>query len=324
MKRWNSKKIAFIAILIATSIAFVVIGAQAAAISSLPNFKLSLAGLPVKITGFLFGPLIGFAIGFITDIMTFLFVPVFYNPIYSLVLAITGMVPGIFAWFYFVKCNPRFTNKNQVKNLNIKKIQLNHKLIVEYSNYLEHNNDSKSEKAKRILAKIAKLDNRMEILKNENTKETRTLNFNLISSVAFTIIITGVFTIFLSNYLTVELLTSAFGDMVLLHKPIVFIGFVWMGFLFIIGFLIVSRFAMKSSNYIKMVPLLMFIVLTEFINMPLVSIADQSTVGITFGVSFLAGFAASPIKIWMNLLIISFATNIVTPLIMGKQANSYA
>ncbi|MGL5732761.1 MAG: ECF transporter S component, partial [Metamycoplasmataceae bacterium] len=112
MKRWNSKKIAFIAILIATSIAFVVIGAQAAAISSLPSLKLSLAGLPVKITGYLFGPLIGFAIGFITDIMTFLFVPIFYNPIYSVVLAITGLIPGIFAWFYFIKFNPLFTNKN--------------------------------------------------------------------------------------------------------------------------------------------------------------------------------------------------------------------
>ncbi|MDK2819217.1 MAG: ECF transporter S component, partial [Mycoplasmataceae bacterium] len=85
MKSWNSKRIAFIAILIATSIAFVVIGAQAAAISSLPAFKLSLAGLPVKIAGFLFGPLTGFIIGFTTDIMTFLFVPVFYNPMYSLV-----------------------------------------------------------------------------------------------------------------------------------------------------------------------------------------------------------------------------------------------
>ncbi|MGL5617881.1 MAG: hypothetical protein ACRCWU_02355 [Metamycoplasmataceae bacterium] len=317
MKRWNSKKIAFIAILIATSIAFVVIGAQAAAISSLPNLKLSLAGLPVKITGFLFGPLIGFAIGFITDIMTFLFVPVFYNPIYSLVLAISGMIPGIFAWFYFIKCNPMFTNNNQIKKLNIKKIELNHKLILEY------NKDLKSQRAKRILEKITKLDNKIAVLNNENTKETRALNFNLISSVVFTLIIAGVFTVFLSKFLTVELLTSAFGDIEFLHKPIVFMVFVWVGFSFIIGFLIVCRFAMKSSNYIKMVPLLMFIVLTEFINMPLISMADESTVGINFWVSFLASFASSPIKIWMNLLIISFATKIVTPLIMGKQTNSY-
>ncbi|MGL5732877.1 MAG: hypothetical protein ACRCXE_02320 [Metamycoplasmataceae bacterium] len=205
----------------------------------------------------------------------------------------------------------------------MKKIQLNHKLIMEYKSDSEYSNNSISEKAKRILDKITKLDDKMAILKDENTKETRTLNFNLVSSVIIILIIAGGFTIFLSNYLTVELLTSAFGDMTFLHKPIVFIGFVWAGFVFIIGYIIVCRFAMKPSNYIKMVPLLVFIVLTEFINMPLVSIADQSTVGITFGVSFLVGFLSSPVKIWMNLLIISFATKIVTPLIMSKQNNTY-
>jgi hypothetical protein len=91
----------------------------------------------------------------------------------------------------------------------------------------------------------------------------------------------------------------------------------------IIGFLVICRFAMKPQNYIKMVPLLMFIVLTEFVNIPLIAWADQTTVGINFWVSFLVSFVSSPIKIWMNLLIISFATKIVTPLIMGKQANAY-
>lgn len=317
MKRWNSKKIAFIAILIATSIAFVVIGAQAAAISSLPNLKLSLAGLPVKITGFLFGPIIGFTIGFITDIMTFLFVPVFYNPIYSLALAISGMIPGMFAWFYFIKCNPKFTKKVQIKKINIQKIQLNHKLILEYSNDLE------SDRAKRIIAKIGKLDEKIVVLRNSKTKETRLLNFNLISSILFTLTIVVVLTVLLNQFLTEELLKSAFEGFKFLHNPFLFLIFVWVGFSFIIIFLIVCRFVMKPSIYIKMVPLLMFIVLTEFINIPLVSWADQTTVGINFWVSFLASFVTSPIKIWMNLLIISFATKIVTPLIMGKQANSY-
>ncbi|MGL6125330.1 MAG: hypothetical protein ACRC1F_02445 [Metamycoplasmataceae bacterium] len=317
MKRWNSKKIAFIAILIATSIAFVVIGAQAAAISSLPALKLSLAGLPVKITGFLFGPIIGFTIGFITDIMTFLFVPVFYNPIYSLVLAISGMVPGIFAWFYFVKFNPKFTKKTQIKKLNIKKIELNHKLIVEYNNELE------LEKSKKIIDKIENIDKKIIILKDENTKETKSLNFNLISSILFTLTVLTVLTILLNKFLTKELLMSAFEEFQFLHSPIIFLVFVWVGFILIIAFLLICRFTMKPSNYIKMVPLLMFIVLTEFINMPLVSWADERTIGINFWVSFIASFASSPIKIWMNLLIISFATKIVTPLIMGKQANYY-
>jgi hypothetical protein len=39
---------------------------------------------------------------------------------------------------------------------------------------------------------------------------------------------------------------------------------------------------MKPHNYIKMVPLLMFIVLTEFVNIPLIALADEATVGINF------------------------------------------
>lgn len=317
MKRWNSKKIAFIAILIATSIAFVVIGAQAAAISSLPNLKLSLAGLPVKITGFLFGPIIGFTIGFITDIMTFLFVPVFYNPIYSLALAISGMIPGVFSWFYFVKFNPKFTKKVQIKRINIKKIQLNHNLISEYGN------DLNSNQAQHIISKIVKLDNKIAILKDERTQEKSLLNFNLISSIIIILLIGLVLTTLLNKFLTVELLKSAFENFTFLHNQLVFLIFVWVGFSLIIIFLVVCRFKMKPNSYVKMVPLLMFIVLTEFINIPLVAWADETTVGINFWVSFLASFATSPIKIWMNLIIISFATKIVTPLIMGKQANSY-
>ncbi len=317
MKRWNSKRIAFIAILIATSIAFVVIGAQAAAISSLPNFKLSLAGLPVKITGYLFGPGIGFAIGFITDIMTFLFVPVFYNPIYSIALGISGMVPGLFAWFYFKKFNFRFTKSKQVKKLNIKKIQLNHNLIVEY------NNDLNSIKAKTIIEKIKKIDDKILILRNENTQETKLLNSNLISSIVFTLIIGSVITILIDQFLTKENLSQAFESFTFLHNKLTFLIFAWVGFLVIILFLIVCRFKMKSENYIKMVPILMFIVLTEFANIPLVAWADQITVNINFWVSFLASFATSPIKIWFNLIIILFATKIVTPLITGKQANAY-
>ena len=317
MKRWNSKRIAFIAILIATSIAFVVIGAQAAAISSLPNFKLSLAGLPVKITGFLFGPGIGFIIGFTTDIMTFLFVPVFYNPIYSLALAISGMVPGLFAWFYFKKFNPKFTKKIQVKKYNIKKIQLNHKLISEYGN------DLKSIKATTILDKIKKIDNKIFYLKDEKTKELKLLNFNLLSSIMFTLAIAFTITILFEKFLTPEILQSAFENFAFLQNRIVFLMFVWVGFILIIIFLIVCRFFMKPHNYIKMVPLLMFIVLTEFINIPLIALADKATVGINFWVSFLVSFVSSPIKIWMNLLIISFATKIVTPLITSKQTNAY-
>lgn len=318
MKRWNSKRIAFIAILIATSIAFVVIGAQAAAISSLPSLKLSLAGLPVKIAGYLFGPTIGFIIGFITDIMTFLFVPVFYNPIYSLALAISGMTPGLFAWFYFKKFNQKFTKREQIKKLNIKKIQLNHNLI-----FYEAKNDLNSNNATIIINKLIKIDKKITFLKKEETPENRLLNFNLITSVSFITLVLAVLTLLLGSDNVKSGLEETFQGITFLQNPITFFVFVWLGFIIIIIFLVLSRFLMKQNNYIKMVPIMMFVVLTEFLNLPLIAYADQVSVGVKFWVSFLASFITSPAKIWFNLIIISFATKIVTPLILGKEANSY-
>lgn len=318
MKRWNSKRIAFIAILIATSIAFVVIGAQAAAISSLPNLKLSLAGLPVKIAGYLFGPIIGFIIGFITDILTFLFVPVFYNPIYSLALAFSGMVPGLFAWFYFKKFNDKFSKRSQIKKLNIKKIQLNHNLI-----FKEYNNNLTSKKQNIIKNKINWIDNRIKYLRDEKLDENRILNFNLITSILFISIILLILTFLLNNEKFHENLIEAFSGITFLQNKFVFFAFIWVGFIIIILFLIITRFTFKPKNYIKMVPIMMFIVLTEFINLPLVALADSLSIGISFEVSFLVSLVVSPIKIWFNLIIISFATKIVVPLIVGKEANSY-
>ncbi len=318
MKRWNSKRIAFVAILIATSIAFVVIGAQAAAISSLPNLKLSLAGLPVKIAGYLFGPITGFIIGFITDILTFLFVPVFYNPIYSLALALSGFIPGVFAWFYLKKFNQKFLKSAQIKKLSIKKIQHNHNLL-----FFESTNDLTSDKAVSIIKKIKFIDGKINILENENLPENKLMNFNLLTSTLFILFLVGVLTILLSSDAIRIPLSNAFSKIPLLQDWRTFLVFIWIGFSIIILFLVIARFYMKQENYIKIVPIMMFIVLTEFINLPIVALADWLSVGITFWTSFLTSFIISPIKIWFNLIIISFATKIVTPLIISKEANAY-
>ncbi|MGL4343210.1 MAG: hypothetical protein ACRCRZ_01390 [Metamycoplasmataceae bacterium] len=318
MKKWTCKKMAFVAVLIATSIAFVVIGAQMAAISSLPSIKLSLAGLPVKISGYLFGPLVGFIIGFTTDILTFLFVPTFYHPLYSLALAVSGIVPGIFAFFYFRFFNLKFKKEEKIKKLILKKIKINHFLVINFRD------DLNSKKAIKFQNQIDKIENKIWNI-NNSKKETGILNFNLYSALILTIILFIVsFVLFL--YIPESLLLEAFPSNSFLHflsNKIYFLIILFIGFLFILVFIIVTRFKLSEEKYIKIIPILMFVIFTEFINLPIVALADQESLKIVFMISLIGSFAASPIKIWMNLLIITFATKIVTPLIINKELNSY-
>ncbi|SYV90851.1 Uncharacterised protein, partial [Mesomycoplasma hyorhinis] len=66
--------------------------------SILPTFKYSVVGLPVKLTGFIFGPIVGFLTGVLSDLITFMFVPSLYSIFYTFYLGVTGFIPGIFFW----------------------------------------------------------------------------------------------------------------------------------------------------------------------------------------------------------------------------------
>ena len=133
MNKWDSKRIAFIAILIAMSISFVIIGTRFVAITSFPSFKLSLAGLPIKIIGFIFGPIIGFITGFTTDIISFIFMPAFYFPLYSVALGVSGMLPGLSAIFfnYFYK---KSSKRNVIKRNNMKLTLIFHEMKISLLN----------------------------------------------------------------------------------------------------------------------------------------------------------------------------------------------
>ncbi len=98
MWKWTNKKIAYVSILVAASVAFVIIGSRLAAITTFPSFKIAFGGLPIKITGYLFGPLIGAITGLIADILSFAMLPTYYHPLYSLIMAMAGFIPGVVMW----------------------------------------------------------------------------------------------------------------------------------------------------------------------------------------------------------------------------------
>lgn len=314
MGQWTPKKIAFISVLIATSIAFVVIGAQMAAISSLPSIKLSLAGLPVKISGYLFGPIIGFVIGFTTDILTFLFVPTFYHPLYSLALAISGILPGIFALIFHKFINKKFVKDEKIRRIKIKNVFLRHKIVISESLKKIEKLESKINKNKTLIQKIEK-----------QKKDPILLNVNLFFAFLF-ISFVYVGSLIFIWFIPKTLLEQAFEKreyLSFLANKTMFMLVMTIGFALIYIYLIVTRFKMKQDSFIKMVPIMTFIVFTEFINLPIVALADQFSLGINFSISLIGSFVLSPVKIWFNLIIISFATKIVSPLILNKEKNSF-
>lgn len=316
MNKWDSKKIAFISILIAMSISFVIIGTRLAALTSFPSIKLSMAGLPIKIIGFTFGPVVGFIIGFITDIISFVFMPAFYFPLYSVALGVSGMLPGVFAILFncVYKC---YSKEKIIHKLNNKKIYLLYKLR------LAQARDEKSH-IEKINKKYKALSKKIDKIKTWS-KEKYQLNFGLIWS--FTILLFVLFLI-LSIFITIpqEKINEVFEDkgiLKLISNKNIFIVVIAGGIVTCLITLIITRFLMKPNNYLKFIPVVVFVVITEYVNIPIIAYADQKALKFDFIASIISSLATSFIKIWFNMAIISFALRVVLPLINKKTFNGY-
>lgn len=318
MNKWNSKRIAFVSILIAMSISFVVIGAQAFALSSLPSVKLSLVGLPVKIVGFLFGPITGLLVGMATDLLSFVFVPIFYYPMYSLALGISGMLPGVSATFfnYFYE---RTKKENHINNLRNKK-------ILNLFSLKEATLNNQVNKVYKLERKISFLDEKIEQTKKWD-KEYLQIKFALYSGISMVFIALIALT-FITFYVLPQSSIDSFVDSkhlpTFLKKKINYLTLIWLGVGSSVILVIIGRFKMKQETFLRFVPILLFVVLTEYINLPIIAYADEKTINVEFIVSYVSSLLTSPIKIWMNLIIISFAIKIVLPLIKKKSFNGYA
>ncbi len=314
MNKWDSKRIAFISILIVLSISFVIIGTRFAALSSIPAIKLSLAGLPIKIIGFLFGPIVGFFTGFITDLVSFIFIPAFYYPLYSVALGISGMLPGLSSYFFnFIY---KKTSKSSIlKSLQSKKIYI---LYCLNQSILKNNN----KKTKLLENRYKKIVNRIDEISNWKNEKFK-LNVAIIISfiILFLIFIGLMITIF---YIPDNIIDKSFtGILSLLKSRTIFATVISIGIGFCLIVLIIARFKMKENNFLIFVPIVVFIVITEFLNIPIIAYADSKALNIDFVVSMIGSLATSFIKIWFNTVIITFAIRITLPMISKKTFNGY-
>lgn len=120
---WTNRKIAFVSILIAVSVVFVLIMTSILPFLIWPSLKISVGGLPIKITGYIFGPFIGMITGIVSDTLTFAFKPTYWHWAYMLSFAITGFVPGVVGYFMNRRWRGQGVfeeqNKDKINKLNV-------------------------------------------------------------------------------------------------------------------------------------------------------------------------------------------------------------
>lgn len=93
--RFTTKNIAYITMLTSVSVVATIVVSLTIPITVLPPVRLAIEGLMIKISGYMFGPVIGIISATITDILVMLFVPSYINPVYIFCIILMGFLAGI-------------------------------------------------------------------------------------------------------------------------------------------------------------------------------------------------------------------------------------
>ncbi|UUD35059.1 ECF transporter S component [Mycoplasmopsis caviae] len=313
--KWTIRKICFVGILIAISVVFLVIATSLVPVASIPTYKISFIGLPIKISGFIFGPLIGGIVGLISDLLSFLFVPSFYNPLYTLATMVDGIIAGLIG-FLFVKLFRYYFGGEFQDNVYESKIWKLSKQIDKLK--LNLSNEKK----------IIKLENKI-ILAQEKRKSIRingTANILLNINLFVALVLLALFSLFIFWLVAFVIPENIIKKGVIPNKWGL-LATMLSGYTLMFFFIIIARFKMKPSNYLVIVPIIIFSALIELINVPLLSFADQQSLQKP-GESNIFVFVFnhilfSPVKIWFNMFIIYFTYNIIAPLINKNNNIAY-
>ena len=266
-RRWSVRKIAFVSILIATSVSFVLIFSSVIPIASLPSFKLTLAGLPIKLTGYIFGPMIGAITGVVTDLISFIFRPTFIHWSYTLAFMFAGLIPGMIGYVF----NRTWKNNKENEELFSKKYLMSTTIV------------------------------------------TLIMLFSIVAVTTWLVIFKGG--------------DEFFAKQPIVHNKWLFYIASMAGMITMIIGVPLFRIFLKPKQYNIVMPIIAFSILLEIINTPLVSYGDTA-VGVfdskdEFITALTGHLLISPAKIWFNLLIISFAYKVVSPLIYNKTSNGW-
>ncbi|MGX9383536.1 hypothetical protein ACWXVV_02580 [Mycoplasma sp. 3392] len=310
--KWNSKKIAFVGVLIAISVVFFIISVRIVPISALPSFKFSFIGLPVKITGFLFGPFIGAITGVLADLISFALIPTYYNVLYTIAVAVAGIVPGITAWYYFNVGGLLFSNRYRIYRL---------KQIIDYFNLRQQEaiNKEDLDQAQYFSEKVAYYEVKL-ILVESKSKPYGLINFAYFSTmIILAVQILIIFAIFAS------LSDTIFANNHWIKSKWFYILITTAGFATMMVGVTIYRLVLrrKYQRFIDMMAIVSFCAILEFLNVLLLSWGDTMSLKVDFWVNLTSHTLLSPVKIWFNLSVIYATYTIVSPLIQKREVTGF-
>ncbi|WP_027334061.1 hypothetical protein [Mycoplasma elephantis] len=322
---WEIRKISFTAILISIAVVFVIIGTQIIFLASIPTFKISFIGLPVKITGFIFGPIVGLLTGLIADLISFMFLPIFFHPFYTLATMMNGVVSGLVGWFFIKFLGYYFGYDIRISFHKRKIVKAKQKILL-LKEKLKKVDAKKANKYKDMISKLeVTILYREAKIKRWRIRKYSTTLMNINMIVATSILVAVIFTISIAfalpNIITDEMLEDS-----VIKNRYVLLGLLVFGFSTMGVFIIVGRFKIKPEKYTIFVPIIIFSALLEFINVPILSMADATSLSGNISkwpLFIITHIATSPIKIWINLTIIYYSYSIVFGLINKNQSIVY-
>ena len=311
-KKWNSKRIAFVSVLISISVVFFIISVRILPVSALPSFKFAFIGLPIKITGFIFGPIVGVVTGVLSDLISFILVPTYYHYLYTIAIAIAGFVPG-FAGYWFFNVNEMFfLSKYKISKFK-ETIQFFKK---QYEEALIKGN---AEDIQYFSERIAYYEVKVILLENKS-RPNAMINFSFISALVIIVMQVGIIFYIFTNLNDSLFIHNRFVKNKYFYLLLTTSGFGLMGI-----FMILYRVFLRKrfQTFIELMAIISFSAIIEFINTFVLSMADTLTLKTDFWVNLTTQSLFGPFKIFFNIVIILATYKVVSPLIRVKEGNNF-
>ena len=311
-KKWNSKRIAFVSVLISISVVFFIISVRILPVSALPSFKFAFIGLPIKITGFIFGPIVGVVTGVLSDLISFILVPTYYHYLYTIAIAIAGFVPG-FAGYWFFNVNEMFfPSKYKISKFK-ETIQFFKK---QYEEALIKGN---AEDIQYFSERIAYYEVKVILLENKS-RPNAMINFSFISALVIIVMQVGIIFYIFTNLNDSLFIHNRFVKNKYFYLLLTTSGFGLMGI-----FMILYRVFLRKrfQTFIELMAIISFSAIIEFINTFVLSMADTLTLKTDFWVNLTTQSLFGPFKIFFNIVIILATYKVVSPLIRVKEGNNF-
>nr|WP_318025680.1 folate family ECF transporter S component [Mycoplasmopsis mustelae] len=312
--KWTIKNMVMVSILIAISVSFTIVVAQIIPIVSLPTYKFSFIGLPVKIAGFIFGPVVGVFVGIVSDLLSLLFIPpAGYNPVYTVATAINGLVSGLFGIYFNQILKTAFSREFRLQ-------RISQKLTIYAYKYKFLKDQNEFKKADVVADKLIKLNNKKKYI-NQNDADNLLKNIYLFASIILLTLVIASFAWFVLNSPD-EIIQKG-----IIKNKYILLGLMSGGTSMMLFFVFLGRFFFKTKTYLTLVPIVVFSAFLELVNIPVLAYADLLSLGnkdgkdIFFWIS--QHILSGPVKIWFNTFVIYYTYEIISKLIYKNSNLSY-